>query len=305
MVHKPLSMIEFGAPFANCYRRCFYYAFPTRMMSRIRRHGAIPLLSWSSASIPPLVRQPKFRLADVIEGHFDPFIRQFARDARRWGHPFLLRFDWEMNGNWFPWGEAANGNRPGQYVQAWRHVHDIFAAQGASNVNWVWCPNIDPNNAWRSMSELYPGNAYVDWTCLDGYNWGSTGPGSPGALRGGWTSFRTLFSISYQRVVDTIAPNKPMLLGEVASATSGGSRSAWIRNMLGELPGEFPLIRGIAWLQQVYASWDFRIHPRTASASAFAASIRGRRYASNLFCDVGGASIFDPALAGPLRSCAF
>ena len=49
-----------------------------------------------------------------------------------------------MNGNWFAWMEGVNGNQPGEYVAAWRHVHDIFTAVGATNVSWVWCPNVDP-----------------------------------------------------------------------------------------------------------------------------------------------------------------
>ena len=31
-------------------------------------------------------------------------------------------------------------------------------------------PNVDPNNKYTPYDQLYPGNAYVDWTCLDGYN---------------------------------------------------------------------------------------------------------------------------------------
>ena len=115
-VGKSVSLVQFGTPFENCQQpKCYFYAFPRDVMESIRRHGAVPLLSWSSASIPTAVDQPDFQLADLIDGRYDKFIRQFADDAHRWGHPFLLRFDWEMNGVWFPWAEQANGNRPGQF----------------------------------------------------------------------------------------------------------------------------------------------------------------------------------------------
>ena len=39
-----------------------------------------------------------------------------------------------MNGNWFPWSETRNGNSSGEYVAAWRHVRDIFRAEGVTNV---------------------------------------------------------------------------------------------------------------------------------------------------------------------------
>jgi beta-mannanase len=34
----------------------------------------------------------------------------------------------------------------------------------------VWCPNIDPNTNWGALDQPYPGDSYVDWTCLDVYN---------------------------------------------------------------------------------------------------------------------------------------
>ena len=68
----------------------------------------------------------------MISGKYDSYIPQnVAEDARDWGHPFFLRFDWEMNGNWFPWSEGVNGNQSGEFVAAWRHVHDIFTSVGA------------------------------------------------------------------------------------------------------------------------------------------------------------------------------
>ena len=117
----------------------------------------------------------------MIEGHHDAYIREFAEAAKAWGHPFFLRFNWEMNGNWFPWSEGVNGNQPGEYVAAWRHVHDIFTQVGATNATWVWCPNVDPASKLHDLASLYPGDAYVDWTGLDGYNWG-TNPASPRPL---------------------------------------------------------------------------------------------------------------------------
>ena len=114
----------------------------------------------------------------MIEGRYDAYIREFAEAAKAWGHPFFLRFNWEMNGNWFAWSEGVNGNQPGEYVAAWRHVHDIFTSVGATNATWVWCPNVDPGKEFDDLALALSGRRYVDWTCLDGYNWGTnpTGP---------------------------------------------------------------------------------------------------------------------------------
>ena len=60
-------------------------------------------------------------------------------------------------------------------MQAWKHIVDIFRSVGANNVSYVWCPNfIYPSTTtWPTYASLYPGDSYVDWTCLDGYNWGT------------------------------------------------------------------------------------------------------------------------------------
>src|SRR5215203_1700110 len=125
---KKASMVQFFQPFANCNPNCSFYKFPTSPLESIRLHGSIPVLSWSSQSIPSTKEEPDFQLSDVISGRYDSYIREFATSAKAWNHPFFLRFNWEMNGRWFPWHEGVNGNQPGESAKAWRHVHDIFTA---------------------------------------------------------------------------------------------------------------------------------------------------------------------------------
>ncbi|HEY8501761.1 MAG TPA: hypothetical protein VIL21_03675, partial [Solirubrobacterales bacterium] len=93
---KSASLVQFFQPFAQCGSSCSFYGFPTTPMNDIRAHGAIPVLSWSSQSIPSNLNQPDFQLSDVIEGRYDEFILDFATESREWGHPFFLRFNWEM-----------------------------------------------------------------------------------------------------------------------------------------------------------------------------------------------------------------
>ncbi len=92
---------------------CRFYQFPNEAMDNIRGHGSIPVFSWGSeSSAGGGAEQPDFQLADIAAGRYDADIRQFATEVRDWGHPFFLRFNWEMNGNWFPWSEGVNGNGP-------------------------------------------------------------------------------------------------------------------------------------------------------------------------------------------------
>ncbi len=271
---KQVSLINFFSPFSNCASSpCSFYKFPPGPMEKIREYGAIPVFSWSSQSIPSSLNEPDFQLADVIAGAYDSYIREFAEDARDWGHPFFLRFNWEMNGRWFPWSEGVNGNQPGEFVAAWRHVHDIFTAVGADNVTWVWCPNVDPDGIFANLADLYPGDAYVDWTGLDGYNWGLN-PANPDR----WRSFNDLYSTTYQRVADAIAPDKPLLIGEIGSTEQGGSKANWIDEALTAIPIHYPKIRGLLWFDTYDSGMDWPIETSASSAGAFAQAIQSPAY---------------------------
>ncbi len=265
---KSASLVQFFQPFANCNPGCDFYEFPAKPMESIRAHGSIPVLSWSSQSIPSSLNEPDFQLGDVIEGRYDDFIREFAEEAKAWGHPFFLRFDWEMNGNWFPWAEGVNGNGSGQYVAAWRHVHDVFNAVGVTNVSWVWCPFVDPAGSMTDLGSLYPGDAYVDWTGLDGYNWG-TNPASPR----GWRSFDQLFAKSYAEIAEGIAPSKPLMIAEIGSSEHGGDKAAWIRDTLSRVPAAYPQVRALVWFDKFDDNMDWPIETSAGATSAFAEGI--------------------------------
>jgi hypothetical protein len=287
---KGLSLIEFGSPFAECGSGgCTMTKFPTTPLENARRYGAIPIFSWNSSSSPETVDQPDYSLGEVISGRYDSYIRDFALKAKAWEHPFFLRFDWEMNGFWFAWAEGVNGNTPGQYVAAWRHVHDIFASVGASNVTWVWCPNVDLYSTLTPLGKLYPGDDYVDWTALDGFNWGKR-RGSPG-----WQNFNQIFHRSYKRIVTRVAPHKPMMLAEVAASDRGGSKPAWIKNMLVTVRHDYRKVRAVVWYDVDDRGTNWPIERRKQDANAFRKGIRAGAYRPNEFGGLVNSPIPPPA----------
>jgi hypothetical protein len=252
---KHINIVHWGA--GTFWEHDFNYWLSP--LNRVRRAGAFSLVDVITAGAP---------LTKVADGAYDSALRNWATQAKRWGHPFLLRFDQEMNGSWEPWGTTpANQNTPADFVTAWRHVHDIFTAAGATNVLWVWCPNaIPPRHNMTDPASLYPGTAYLDWTCLDGYN-----AGKP------WTSFTKLFARSYHEIT-RLAPDKPMIIGEVASTGRGRSKARWIRGMFQALKTRFHSIHGLVW----YDKWglpnksprDWPIETSRAASAAFSAGIR-------------------------------
>jgi hypothetical protein len=237
------------------------YGFGTSTFQSVRDHGVIPFFSWANSGI---------RDADVAGGLWDSYVRSWAAAAKAWGHPFFLRYNWEMNGSWFDWGVGNNGTSAAEYLAAWRHVHDVFTSVGATNVSWVWCPNVDPGNKMASLASVYPGDAYVDWTCLDGYNGDDP-----------WTSFTNLFASSYDQITQ-IAPTKPMIIGEVGSTEVGGSKPQWISDMFAALPVRFPKVRALLWFDKYETGpgghTDWPVETSTSASTAFARKVAPQRF---------------------------
>lgn len=285
-VGKPVSIVHWGQPWKD---NGGYLPFEPELAEAVRARGSIPMINWGSWALGGGIDQPAFSLAAIARGDHDGHIRQWAAAAKAWGHPLFLRFDHEMNLRWqFSWQEQANGNQPGDFVRMWRHVHDLFTQVGATNVTWVWCPNItDPTADYPSYASLYPGDAYVDWVALDGYNWG-TDQGS------GWQSFAEVFGYSYG-LITQLAPSKPVMIGEWASSEHGGDKAAWIRDALGtQLPRAFPRIKAVVWFNWADAGQTWPVESSPAAQAAFRAGIASRSYAANQFTALSQSPI--PAL---------
>ncbi|WP_153453006.1 glycoside hydrolase family 26 protein [Streptomyces smaragdinus] len=134
---------------------------------------ALPVLSWEPwAGKDHGTEQPEYRLRTIVDGDHDPYIEKFAAAVAKDRWPVAIRMAHEMNGRWYPWAQAWNGNRPGEYTAAWRHIRKIFDRAGADNVIWIWSPNILRGAADVPLESLYPGDEYVDWIGLSAY--GST-----------------------------------------------------------------------------------------------------------------------------------
>ena len=103
------------------------------------------------------------KLARINNGSSDRNIASVAGKLAGMKRPIMLRWGWEMNGEWFGWDGSHNGHDPAAYVRAWRRLHRIFREHGADNVAWVWSPNWNsrPAVAWNRLHRYYPGDDYV------------------------------------------------------------------------------------------------------------------------------------------------
>lgn len=231
--------------------------------------GATPVVAWEPWDWTVGVDQPEFSLSRIIAGDYDGYIEEWAADAKGFGRRVLLRFAYEMNGDWMPWSERVNGNQPGEYVRAWRRVHRIFDRVGATNVRWVWAPNVI-SPTFTPLARLYPGDRYVDVVGIDGYNWGATQP-SWGSR---WRSFDETFGATIRRV--RLLTSKPILITETASTEVGGDKAAWIGDTLAAFD-RYPDIIGFMWFNYDKET-DWRIQSSARSLRSFREGIRHHRF---------------------------
>jgi mannan endo-1,4-beta-mannosidase len=223
--------------------------------------GQIPLMTWESQDQVGNIKseQPEFRLNRIYEGAWDDYIRSYARGIKALNLPVIIRLDHEMNGNWYPWSEWSdvrgipiNGNAQGDYPKMWRHVHDIFAAEGANDlVIWLWSPNrVNRICGQRRPGAFYPGDEYVDWIGSSGYfrDYDALG----GACDDISPSFAGVFGNTLPEL-RRITGSKPILLSEIGATERGGQKAAWITDLFRGMATNTDII-GFAWFSLAVSS---------------------------------------------------
>lgn len=202
----------------------------------IWQNGNVPMITWEPFTA---ARTPADVEVKIAAGQYDAYVRTWAgrlkvflsgadgvfgtADDRR----VYLRLAHEMNGDWYPWGAAMGGNSPSDYVRMWKRVVNLFreAGLGAGHVQWVWCVSSEDIGGFTA-EQYYPGDDYVDWVGIDGYNWGASQT---------WSSWRTpeeCYDDMLRRVGSLTA--RPVGLTEFASTsktaagTSVAEKSRWI-----------------------------------------------------------------------------
>jgi hypothetical protein len=201
-------------------------------------------------------------LPDIAAGNYDTQLRAAAQQAKTLPFEVMIRFAHEMNGDWYPWRPGGPaGNVGSNYVDAWRHIVDLFRAEGATNVKWVWSPNVDYDGTYP-FEQYFPGDDWIDYVALDGYNWGTSGQGPDE-----WQSVGEVFSSAYAKV--TAMSSRPVMLAETSSSEAGGDKAAWIRQgFLNEIPQKFPRVTDIAWFDRSQ-ELDWRINSSSSALAAY------------------------------------
>ncbi|HEX8629771.1 MAG TPA: glycosyl hydrolase [Catenuloplanes sp.] len=183
--------------------------------------AAIPMVSWRGT-----------RYSTITNGSSDAKLAADGRALARYRRPVLLRWAWEMNGDWYEWAGVRNDRDTAGFIAAWRRVHRIFTEQGATNVAWVWSPNHNsrPTDSWNDRARYYPGDAYVDWVGVSGYNFERETPES-------------MFGPIYRE----FAVRKPVMISEVGAVNRGGrTKPDWITSLFDWVIAH-PRVGAVVW----------------------------------------------------------
>lgn len=274
---KSVALVMWYQPWAETNRS----RVDTAAIVAVWRRGKVPLITWepwdpgdNANTLKDPSRQPAYRLAAIGTGAYDAHIREWARGLRDLGGPVMLRPMHEMNGDWYPWSGTANGNKPPEFVRAWRRIHDIFREERATNVTWVWSINHEsvPDTKANSYAAYYPGDDYVDWTAISGFNWGTTSRYSV------WQGFAHWYAkpLAYLHTLP-----KPICIAEFATVEQGGSKAAWLKDAYARI-GADSRIRAVVYFDSLEAggssTQDWRANTSPASLRAFAAAVAPSRF---------------------------
>jgi hypothetical protein len=250
-LHRRLDLLNFYLNWPE--------TFPGGALDAIQLAGVTPEITWQPWVATTGGDHRGVSLGAIAAGDYDRFIRQWAVSAARWKGPLLVRFAHEMNSNGLPWSAQAPGNSAQVYVAAYRHVVRIFRSAGATNVEWVWSPNVSYRGS-TPLAQVYPGRRYVDIIGLDGYNSGTRVAG------GRWRSPSEVFGATLAQV-GALAPQVPILITETASSAAGGSKPGWIGQLFTYMHAQ-PDVIGVVWFNiDSRADWPLNDSPADLTAA--------------------------------------
>lgn len=228
--------------------------------------------TWNNGQVPHVVWEPWVGIDAILSGSYDAQIEQFGKDIASFGNPVMLRWGHEFNGDWYPWSYTDGTAVPAsKWIEGFTYVQDKINSAGGTNAQWLWSPNCgngEKNS--QNMVDYYPGDDYVDWIAIDGYNWGTTQDWSS------WASFADVFKYSYDLMVQNF-PSKPIMLGEFGCANEGGDKAAWIDDLFYQLNTQYPQIKAFIWFN-VNKETDWRFNATDASTTAFRNGLAGSRF---------------------------
>ena len=240
-VGKPLAWVYFWNNWYEDPR------FPYQTASWIRANGSVPYIRMMLLSSPTIPRpDPVYSLKNIIDGNFDPLLRNWMQDARKFGSPVIAEYGVEVDGWWFPWNGLYNkeggsyADSVARFREAYRHIILIAREEGAYNIRWVFHvdPWDEPVADWNKFENYYPGDEWIDWVGASVY--GRQLPSDPAGI-----SFRYQMDWVYGRMQRMT--QKPFIVCEFGTIKDA-HQTAWTTAAFSDLlGGRWPKVIGFSW----------------------------------------------------------
>jgi len=267
-INKKVSIAHFYVGWEDLDQRDFVQNIQT-----LQKNGWTPLVSSNPYFFRDCPATAQTLYAAIAAGACDTFLHKAGKNLSSINKPFYFVFAWEMNNNSNQWSIPYTRSNPADFIAAWRHMHTVFANEQVKNIFWVFDPNVPEDRL--LYKSFYPGDTYVDYFGLDGYNWGATQSWST------WESFADIFTKSYNELV-SINPHKKIILAEVNTTDEGGDKGAWYNDMLTQqIPYFFPQMSAIVFYNEdrsVQEGVNWKVDVNKESLESFISAIHSAWY---------------------------
>jgi len=221
--------------------------FPTAREEADLEAGRIPLISWNGTLN-----------LQIDLGLQDDLIKTRAAAVKALGGKVMIRWMWEMDGR----RKANDSGHPALYVAAWRHIHDVFAAEGATPTSsGSGAPNATAFRADGNAPSFYPVTSTSIGSAPTGLH---TGP--PGRQGDQWRSFASIYDDFYAW---GMAHRKPLMVGEFGAQERGpGEKGQWLTEAREAVKTQFPGIKAVIYFD-ANKDFDWRVTSSPETLTAF------------------------------------
>lgn len=230
-------------------------AIPTAAEAWDAAVGRLPFINWSvrrsdGTAVP---------WRSIANGSQDAWIIDRADALKTFGSPLYLAFDHE------PEADLGTSGTASEYAAAFRHIVTVFRSRGVTNVGFVWDMmtwTFDPRSG-RDPDAFYPGDDYVDFIGLDGYDWYPDKPDAP------WESFHDIFGDGNNFAFEHHKPWIAAETGALEDPDRPDRKAEWLRDIAATAK-TWPLLKAVVYFDTVKDGFDWRTNSSVASDRGFA-----------------------------------
>ena len=223
----------------------------------------IGLMLWDGDFGDDMIVTPAY----ILDGDWDARIIEIARQVKNIPGPVYVRPGFEFgSGNS---GAHSLGMTAAQFIDIWQYIVDIFRAQGANNIAWIW-NTVNPDTF--TYMDWYPGDDYVDWWGINYFTAAQIGA-ADGFVETAATHFKPVM----------ICESNP----SANSTTVEATWAAWFTSYFAKI-AEYPHIKAFIYISDpwdrtgFWESWaDSRINTSTTHSTVrtnYASELSGSEY---------------------------